>query len=73
METMRRRFGFSEGMTYQQARQQYWALAMELHPDRTGGDPDAAERLQDLNNAWACTRDRFRSNRARPACFAGAR
>ncbi|MCR9257938.1 MAG: J domain-containing protein [Alphaproteobacteria bacterium] len=48
--------GLDYPVTLEEVRTRYKQLAKKLHPDANGGDPDAEDRLKDVNRAYTTLR-----------------
>lgn len=49
--------GVSRDASDEEIKRAYRRLARELHPDSTGGDPEAEARFKEIGKAWAVLRD----------------
>jgi DnaJ-class molecular chaperone len=61
--------GIAPDATQREVKQAYRGLAMQFHPDRNPGRPDAAERFKQIQQAYETLTGRSKRNRISPGNF----
>ena len=55
--------GVSRGASHDEIRKAFRKLAKQHHPDATGGDREAEEKLKDINRAYSLLKRRVPAHR----------
>jgi DnaJ-class molecular chaperone len=52
--------GVSETASHDEIKRTYRKLAFKYHPDRTGGEPEATQKMKEINEAYATLSDEYK-------------